>query len=383
MSVAYGQQAKLTFGPQKEHRGATVDNIVAVVGNDVITRKELKYRKGTQRRKELESLIMRKLLLQEAAKHNIVVSDTAVNMVNKGKKSTSRQRAREDLIIANLQQKVVSSLVSISDREVNDLVERQLKSSSDQVRLVDILISPSKSSDSKTLNQAQVKTQEIIGKLAKLPPQRVAAQYSSVSYNDLGWVKLANIPPMFSRVLVDAPVNQYTAPITDQDGTHILKILAKKQRKGKNKTSNIPQTRVAHILITDKGNTAKAEKTIKVLYAKLKKGASFAQLAKQHSQDPGSATKGGDLGWTLPGKMVPEFENIMNRTKTGSISQPFKTRFGYHILRVDGRRKAPTNNRNALVQQVKQSLFRKKAAEEWALWLSQLREESYVEIRQP
>ncbi len=133
-------------------------------------------------------------------------------------------------------------------------------------------------------------------------------------------------------------------------------------------------------MIRDQGNP-KAKARIDKIYRQLQNGADFADLAKRYSQDSGSAANGGVLGWALSGQMVPDFEAVMNNTGIGKLSRPFKSPFGYHILWVHERRQATQNSREALEQQARQAIFRKKAAEEWDLWLSRLRDEAYVDIR--
>ncbi|MFC3883806.1 peptidylprolyl isomerase [Bacillus songklensis] len=88
-----------------------------------------------------------------------------------------------------------------------------------------------------------------------------------------------------------------------------------------------PEIKASHILVQD-------EKTAKEVKAKLDKGEDFAKLAKEYSQDPGSAQKGGDLGYFGPGKMVPEFEKAAYKLKVGEVSEPVKSSFGYHIIKV-------------------------------------------------
>ena len=88
-----------------------------------------------------------------------------------------------------------------------------------------------------------------------------------------------------------------------------------------------PKVKASHILVDD-------EKTAKEIKAKLDKGEDFAKLAKEHSKDPGSAENGGDLGWFGPGKMVKEFEDAAYALKVGEISQPVKSDFGYHIIKL-------------------------------------------------
>ncbi|NNU89636.1 peptidylprolyl isomerase [Anoxybacillus sp. CHMUD] len=93
-----------------------------------------------------------------------------------------------------------------------------------------------------------------------------------------------------------------------------------------------PKVKASHILVDD-------EKTAKDIKAKLEKGEDFAELAKEYSKDTGSAQNGGDLGWFGPGKMVEEFEKAAYALKVGEISDPVKTQFGYHIIKVTDKEK--------------------------------------------
>ena len=102
---------------------------------------------------------------------------------------------------------------------------------------------------------------------------------------------------------------------------------------------HLDQVHVRHILVAgaEPESKAKAEE----LLAQLKKGADFAELAKENSADKGSGAKGGDLGFFEPGRMVPEFDKVAFALKTpGELSEPVKTQFGYHILRLEERRPA-------------------------------------------
>lgn len=96
-----------------------------------------------------------------------------------------------------------------------------------------------------------------------------------------------------------------------------------------------PKIRASHILVKD-------EKTAKEIKAKLEKGEDFAKLAKEYSQDTGSAQNGGDLGWFGPGRMVKEFEDAAYALNVGQVSQPVKTEYGYHIIKVTDKKKKPS-----------------------------------------
>ena len=266
LSALYGQSSlsELKFGPKEEviSAGKDIDDIVAIVGYDIITRKEMSVFPSKNRQAVLNNLIMKKLLLQAARKYNITVSDTAVNIADQNgllKQGTDRKNLRDELIIAKLQQQVVNHLVKISDLEVTDSVNKKLKNLTDQIRLVDVLIQPPKQADRETLIKMQEVTREVIEKLNSQSGESVAQRYEGVDYNDLGWIELSQIPPSFAKALVDLPLNQYAKPVFDSDGAHILKIIDRKQQNKNNDYAQ--QVRISHILIKDKGD-AKAKSII-------------------------------------------------------------------------------------------------------------------------
>ena len=105
------------------------------------------------------------------------------------------------------------------------------------------------------------------------------------------------------------------------------------------KYSSGAQTRARHILLP--GNTGKGRENAEKVLADLKAGANFEKVAKEQSIDPGSAERGGDLGWFDPGQMVPEFETAIGKLKSpGDLSEVVPTKFGFHIIKLEGRRAA-------------------------------------------
>ncbi len=96
------------------------------------------------------------------------------------------------------------------------------------------------------------------------------------------------------------------------------------------------ERKASHILIPFGADAVAAHKKIEAIAAQLKHGASFAALAKADSQDPGSKDKGGDLGWVKPGMMDPAFEKVLFAlSKSGDVSAPVKTKFGWHLIKLD------------------------------------------------
>jgi len=142
------------------------------------------------------------------------------------------------------------------------------------------------------------------------------------------------------------------------------------------------QTRARHILI--RTSELVSENDARRRLADLRQrivsgGADFAELARVHSAD-GTAARGGDLDWLMPGDTVPDFERAMDALKPGEVSQPFKSPFGWHLVQVLERRTAGiTQDRRRL--QARAALRERKADEAYQDWLRLLRDRTYVELR--
>ncbi|MGE8319534.1 MAG: peptidylprolyl isomerase [Comamonas sp.] len=125
----------------------------------------------------------------------------------------------------------------------------------------------------------------------------------------------------------------------------------------------------AHILV-------ESEDKAKALIAQIKKGGKFADLAKKESKDPGSGQRGGDLDWANASSYVPEFSEAMTKLKKGEMtSQPVKTQFGYHIIRVDDIREAQAPK----FEDVKPQVVQKLRQESLQKYQQELREKAKVE----
>jgi len=153
----------------------------------------------------------------------------------------------------------------------------------------------------------------------------------------LGWFTGLMLNPPFEEVAFNTPAGKIGTLARTNFGYHIIKVHAKKENPG--------QINVAHILIqcppnADSTQVADSQKTINDVYDQLTKGADFAELAKQYSKDPGSASKGGDLGWiSYGGPIIKKFQDVAFELKdTGEISKPFQTQFGYHIVKLLGKK---------------------------------------------
>ena len=123
-----------------------------------------------------------------------------------------------------------------------------------------------------------------------------------------------------------------------------------------------------------------AEAIVNDVSIKLVEGGDFATLAKEYSEDPGSALNGGDLGWATPDQFVSIFAQVMDATAIGDISEPFESQYGWHVLTVEGRREEDMSEdarRNMAVD----LLHRRRFEEERQEWLKEIRDEAFVEVR--
>lgn len=402
---------------------APLDRIVAVVNNEVIldselvemeqtVRQQLRQREAAipsseiLRRQVLERLIMQKLQLQRADMSGIRVGDDALNaairQIAENNNLTLRQfrdalesdgydfaefreTIREEMVISRLRKSEVEDAIVVSEREVdNFLATQNLQGDSEQAfRLLHILVGIPDAPTPEQVQAAEEKLAEIQGLLEQGADfSEVAAGYSdgqnALEGGELGWRKQAELPTLFAGVVPNLSVGEVSEVIRSGSGFHLVKLAEKRSEE----THLVKQTKARHILIktnelvTDEA----AESRLNQLRERILNGEDFAELARAHSEDTGSAIEGGSLGWASPGVMVPEFEEVMNSLAEGEMSEVFKSRFGWHLLQVEERREqnmADEFNRNKAREQLKQ----RKIEEELESWLRAMRDEAYIEYR--
>ncbi len=171
--------------------------------------------------------------------------------------------------------------------------------------------------------------------------------------------------------------------LSDQDIENFLKseegrIVASQQAGEK----LVPQSHTRHILIKTSAvrNDEEAQALLQKIRAKLAQGEDFGDLATRYSEDPGSALKGGDLGWVMQGQMVPQFEEVMNGMDLQYVSAPFRSEFGWHILQVMERRQQDMND-EIMRKQAQMILRKRQFQDELPRWLKELRDKAYVQIK--
>jgi peptidyl-prolyl cis-trans isomerase SurA len=194
---------------------------------------------------------------------------------------------------------------------------------------------------------------------------------------DLGWRKLDDLPSIFQDVARSPGQRRDRRPVPQPQR---LAHRAPGDRRGGRTT--VPQTNVRHILVKPSEilSDAQARDRVAELKARIEAGEDFAALAREYSEDIGTAAEGGDLGWTNPGQMVPEFENAMASTEVGDISAPVRSQYGWHILEVLERREKDMTEAMRRAQ-IREFLHSRKYEEELDAWLRKIRDEAFVDIK--
>lgn len=404
----------------------TLDRIVAVVEDGVILESELQAKvdaikqslRGNQtqlppeevlQRQVLERLIVDKIQVQLADKAGIRVDDETLrqavqqiaqrnNMsMEEFRNSLSQEgmdysgfvdQIRTEIATGRLRNSQVNGQIKISDKEVEHFLTTQGQSSlvrDSQYHLGHILIATRQAASPQDVQHARDKAEKLAEQIKagldfKQASIRASDSPQALSGGDLGWRKLAEIPSLFAEIVPGMREGEIAGPIRSPSGFHIIKMLGAKGGQ----VDSITKTHVRHILLKPNEVLSDEEAKRKLLSIRhrLENGEDFAQLARGHSDDKGSAIKGGDLGWVQTGALVPPFEEAMNRLGIRELSEPVQTQFGWHLIQVMERQES-SDTAELLKNQARDELFKRKVEEETELWLRRIRDEAYVDIRLP
>ena len=400
-----------------------LDGIVAVVDEDVVLASELLERINLVREsmiqnkvpmperdvfvgQVLDRLIIENIQLQEANNRGVVIDDQTLSqavqqfaesngqtveefVVGLESQGTSYRKFREDIrlemTLSRLQRGMINQRISISDQDISGLLNSPFYKDffSDEYSLghirLDLADNSSETDKERLIADAdniveQLRGGEDFGKIA-------AAKSSSSTALDggsLGWRRAGEIPSLFAEIALEMEIGDISDPIVSGSAVHIIKLI---ERRGAG-MQELSQTLVSHILIKPSAiRTNKESRDLsESIYRQLLQGSEFAALAKQYSDDPGTALNGGSLGWSEEGQFVPEFSEVMGKTETGQLSEPFLSPFGWHVLRVDDRRVQNISD-EARREMAIDILFKRRFEEERQEWLKEIRDEAYVEIR--
>jgi peptidyl-prolyl cis-trans isomerase SurA len=402
-----------------------VDRIVAIVNDDVVLRSELdselkqilaQLRQQNTKlppievieRQVLERLILKKLQLAAAEQAGVSVGDDILaqaigNIAKKNGLTLSqfrsaveaqgisfqsyRETIRETILVQRFLQRATADRIHITDREIATYTAQQ---SEQPVRrsayhIFHILVATTEGASSDQLRAAKSKAKKIVAKLRAGADFKQVALAESDGRNaleggDIGWRGANQLPTLFAGVVPNMDRGEISNPIRSASGYHVIKLVD--YRGGGSKQRMVTQIKARHILIKTSEITSDndARQRLEQLKQRLEGGDDFADLARSHSDDQGSSLKGGDLGWISKGDVVPEFQEQITRLQAGQISEPFRTPFGWHLVQVLERRQHDSTQ-EVKEAEAREAIRKRKAAEEFDLFLRRLRDEAYVEIR--
>lgn len=289
-----------------------------------------------------------------------------------------RDQIEQEILINNIKREILKKRISISDQEINDYLssDTSITKEKDQVHLRHLLIRASNPEEAATKIKSIAKNINTENDFVQQAIENSDGQFA-IEGGDLGWRPLNQLPPLFVRAL-ETEKGPLIGPLQSNAGFHLLWLIEKRSPD----VTLQQQTKARHILV--RANEIRDINQTKALaddlYKKLENGADFAQLAKEYSEDQGSTLQGGDLGWVIPGTMVPEFEEMMKKTNVGGISKPFRTQFGWHILEVEGRREADISDKVKRINAEK-ALTAQKQDIVLGNWLDELRADAFIDIK--
>ncbi|MDO5089991.1 MAG: peptidylprolyl isomerase [Cardiobacteriaceae bacterium] len=417
--LAIHNASALQFGPPVQaDSGQTLDDIALIVNNTAISRRTLAAELDLARRvigapadappalvteRAMDQVIMKHLLDDLLARANIQITPEEIQrglaliarqngigeaeLLRRVKQDTGldetayRAQLAEDLAQEKLKQALIADTIRISEEAIDDQITQIVREQGSTIHVQDLLIRVPEGDPKERGQAVKDSIAAVSAAVAASHDLRDAAnRVPGARFADLGVINIGQIPPNFARAVVTlAPGEMVPQPVIDSDGMHFLKVVSK--TAGGDATV-IPEGKVRHILLRSQSalDDKTQEENIRRLHAQLSAGANFAELARRHSHDQASAVKGGELGWISADQVAPEFARAMLATPPGTLSAPFKSSFGWHILIVDELRNVDRSEEK-LRERIRDSLYNKAVEEAWQQKLLELRENAYIVIK--
>ena len=398
-----------------------LDQAIVIIENDVITQTE--YQKklrfilnqyqltGSQPPQDmeafykqvLENMIQKRLQIQFARKAGLEIKEWMIDksMENMAKRanlsltdfrekiiesgvdySVYRENLKEDLITREIQRRVISQRIKISEKEIDEFIEHQshVFKENNEYKISLVLVSVKETPSINEKNAAKSKIKMVKEKFLSGENFASLARMYSDSGNaldggDLGWRKISEVPEIFLSSLENMDKGEISEIIETLNGFYVFFLEDKKEMEN----VEIEERKVRHILIKTNAIVTNeiAENKLKELKSRINNGESFSDLAKAYSEDTMSAANGGELQWSPPGTFVPQFEDKIDLLPLKEISDPFLTQFGWHILEVLEKRKQ--DNTEIIKRNLaRQYLISGRSREVIDSWIIELKEKNFI-----
>lgn len=402
-----------------------LDRIVAIVNKDVITQRDLDERVAlvvaqlrrqntplppadVLERQVLERMITDRVQVQFALETGVRIDDlqldrTVAMIAEQNRLSLPdfrraleregvpfdrfREDIRREVMISRLKEREVDSKIQISESEIDNFLQEVATAPRGvEFNLAHILVSVPEGASPEQIEARLKRAQEAAARAkGGADFAQVAVGYSdaadALAGGGMGWRAQDRLPELFASALAKMQPGEVSEVLRSPAGFHVLKLV---DRRGGAAASAfvVEQTRPRHILvrINEVVSEAEARRKIGLLRQRIVDGANFAEIARLNSDDTASASRGGDLGWVVPGDLVPQFETAMKELKPNEISQPVRTPFGLHLIQVLERRTADISTDRKRLE-ARKVLRDRRSDEAYQEWVRQLRDRAYVELR--
>jgi len=403
--------------------GEMLDRIAAIVNDGLVLKTEMDSQLDTVskrlaeqkvtppsqsvlRQQVLDRLILQEIQMQRAKKIGLNISDEQLNGTLQDVAARNkipfdqlpttleaqgidykqyRESMRRELTLNTLRDRDVIGHINVTPREIDQFLARQDNAAAnDDFNVSHILLSLPSAATPQQLEEISKKANDLASRASKGEDfgQLAIANSNGQTALDggqLGWRKGNQLPQFILELVTKMKQGDVSAPVRTPSGFHIVKL---NERRGSEAKVIINQIHLRHILL--KTNELDDDETVRQKLTRLRdrilKGEDFTGIASTTSEDPGSAPDGGDLGWTGPGAFDPVFTKAIADLKDNEISEPFKTRFGWHIVQMLGTR-SYDSTADVRRQRAFGAIRESKADEETELWLRRLRDDAFVEIK--
>jgi peptidyl-prolyl cis-trans isomerase SurA len=294
-----------------------------------------------------------------------------------------REEIRREIMLARLKNNEIGSRINVTDSEVDQVLKSAQSANRNEYHLATILVSTPERADAKQLDNLAAKASKALGELNDKQAVRQGCRHLlRCAQRHQG--RRSGLAPgrhlaAGVRVLLDKlNPGQHTGVIRTPQGFMIFQLI---EKRGGNQPLVVEQYHTSHILIrtNEAVSDTDAKNRILQIRDRILRGAKFAEMAKLYSED-GSNVKGGDLGWVNKGDMVPEFEKAMLALPVGTVSEPVRSPFGWHLILVDAKRNQDVSADRER-QTIKQQLRLRKLDQAYLDWVRQLRDSAFVEQR--
>lgn len=401
-----------------------LDKVAAVVNNGVVLESDVNNMlqtvtmnarnagqqipdQATLRQQILERLIMDNIVMQMAGQMQITIPDQAVDgaiedIARQNNMTTAQMKERlqrdgmsydkyrsdirKEMMMAEVRNNEVRRRVVILPQEVESLASliSTQNAADTELNISHILIPLPENPTEAQMNTAKEKVTTIMNELQRGADfGKLAITYSAdpqaLKGGNMGWSRLQELPGLFAERLQSAKSGEIVGPVRSGVGFHILRV---NEVRGNNQPISVTEVKARHILIkaspivTDE----QARSKLQQIASDVKSGkTTFDAAAKQFSEDPGSALRGGELGWSMPDIYDPAFRDALMKLKKGELSQPVRSSFGWHLIQLEDTRNVDKTEA-AQKDRAYRMLFNRKFSEELQSWMQEQRAGAYVEI---